>query len=68
MFGLNILLGGVLSALKWSFFLPSTQNTKNIAALVNNPLALLLIGVVAAPLWEELVFRGCRRGYCALSG
>ena len=58
MFGFNLVLGGIISALGWKFFLPSAQNTESIAALLKNPALLLLLGVVVAPLWEELVFRG----------
>ena len=58
MFGVSVVLGGIISALGWKFFLPSDQNTESIFALLKNPLVLLLLGVVVAPLWEEAAFRG----------
>ena len=58
MFGFNLVLVGVLSALGWKFFLASEQNTKGIADLLKNPLELFFKVVVIAPLLEEVVFRG----------
>ena len=58
MFGFNLVLGGVISALGWKFLLASDANSGEIAKLVKNPGVLFLMAVVFAPVMEELFCRG----------
>jgi membrane protease YdiL (CAAX protease family) len=64
---INLVLSLILLQAKATFFMPSAQNSGGIQQLgLNNPLKLLLLGVIAAPILEELLFRGVPYGLLQL--
>ncbi len=58
LFGVNVVLSVTLVSLGWTFLMPSQENVDGIASLIKKPWLLLLLGVIVAPLWEDLAFRG----------
>jgi membrane protease YdiL (CAAX protease family) len=56
--GFNLVLTLLLYMMNLSFFMPSSGNTQGLERLSKNPLLLLVLGVIVAPLIEELLFRG----------
>ena len=58
LFVINIVLGLVLHFAQLKFFMASDANSSELQKLTANPLQLLLMVVIVAPLAEELIFRG----------
>lgn len=64
---ISLPIAAVLRALKITFLLPSEANQQGMAFLAQvNPLLLLLLAVIAAPVIEETLFRGLPFGLLRL--
>ncbi|HVF85079.1 MAG TPA: CPBP family intramembrane glutamic endopeptidase [Abditibacteriaceae bacterium] len=58
LFVINIVIGAILHVAQLKFFMASEANSSELQKLTGNPLRLLLMVVVVAPIFEELLCRG----------